>query len=138
LRRSPKFCLLEDHWQGDKLWEYKRRSMVRKKRYNENSFSHINLDDRQDEGVTVIYSNGDICGSDHSRRKTVVNFQCHVDSGLSSSNSLKRALDIFATESAIHSIDDSDDCTTIINVATPFACAVNKKFYSGKISLQFF
>jgi len=87
---------------------------------------------RQDEGVTVIYSNGDKCGNDHSKRKTIVNYQCQVNPLTKSSPQVghKREIDQFGIASLISSIDDSDDCTTIINIETPFACAVNKKFFS--------
>jgi len=81
---------------------------------------------KEDEGVTIIYSNGDVCGADGSKRKTIVQLQCYLHG-----NPLvkpKREVDPFAASSYISFLEQSDGCTTRLTVLTPFACATNKKY----------
>jgi len=80
--------------------------------------------EKPDEGVSIIYSNGDICGKDQSRRKTILNLECFIEL------SNQRQVNTLRTTNFISKIDDSDECTTIIDIKTPFGCAVNKKFFS--------
>jgi hypothetical protein len=79
---------------------------------------------KEDEGVIVIYSNGDVCGKDGSKRKTIVQLQCY----LHGNPHHKRDIDPFSVSSYISFLEQSDSCTTRLTVFTPFACAKNKKY----------
>jgi len=80
------------------------------------------VDPKQPEsGVSIVYSNGDVCGNHHGSifsRKTLVNLHCH---DFTSQGNLHKE------ESMITSIDDSDDCTTIVNISSSFACGTKIK-----------
>jgi len=72
--------------------------------------------DNEGDGVTIIYSHGDVCGNDNSHRKTVVQMECNPHSRLN-----KRELDNKVT-SFISSVTQWDACTTRMTVKTPYAC----------------
>jgi len=72
--------------------------------------------DNEDEGVTIIYSHGDFCGTDKSRRKTIVTLQCSLDQ-----------FDPFSAGSYISSVTD-DGCTARMVIFTPYACPTNANF----------
>jgi hypothetical protein len=81
---------------------------------------------REDEGVTIIYSHGDVCGADGSRRKTVVQLQCHYKTARAFNS---REIDHYSVPSYISSVSD-DGCTARMTVMTPFACPTNKNYTS--------
>jgi len=85
--------------------------------------------DEQYEGVAIMYSNGDVCGNDKSNRKTIVNLRCNSQPH---NNPVieERGVNTFMADSTVDSVDDSDDCTTVINVTTSFACPTNRNFIS--------
>jgi hypothetical protein len=64
------------------------------------------------KGVTILYSQGDICGPDQSRRKTVVHLNCQY---------------LDQINGRIESVDDTDDCETVINIPTSFACPADSR-----------
>jgi hypothetical protein len=82
--------------------------------------------EKEDEGVTIIYSNGEICGTDGSRRKTVVQLQCYLKSD-PSFETQNRQVDPYAVASFISSVIE-DGCTVRMIVMTPFACPSNKNY----------
>jgi len=84
-------------------------------------------DGQEDKGVIVIYSHGDVCGSDKSKRKTIVDLQCHIP-GMRVKPS--RSVDTSSSPSYISYVAQ-DGCTTRMTVLTPFACPTNKKFESA-------
>jgi len=86
--------------------------------------------ENEDEGVTVIYSNGEVCGADGSRRKTIVTLKCYLNNNPWSVADLQRRdIDPFSVPSYIESVTD-DGCTARLTVLTPFACATNKNYTS--------
>jgi len=82
---------------------------------------------KEDEGVTIIYSHGDVCGADGSRRKTVVQLQCYLQATVAFKSN---KIDTSSIQSYISSVSD-DGCTARMIVMTPFACPTNKNYSSS-------
>jgi hypothetical protein len=80
--------------------------------------------DKEDEGFTIIYTNGDVCGAgtNQNKRRTIVNLVCNINSNLAVAQS-----DPFITPSKIEKVEELDDCVSVLTVTSPFACATNRK-----------
>jgi len=76
------------------------------------------------QGVTIVYSQGDLCGSDNAARKTVVKLNCYISQN--GPIALKRQVDPFSSQTYISYVNDIDECATEIIVQTPFACPTNR------------
>jgi len=79
-------------------------------------------DDKEDEGFTIIYTDGDVCGTNQNKRRTIVNLICNINSNLVVPQS-----DPFITPSKIEKVEELDDCVSVLTVTSPFACATNRK-----------
>jgi len=76
-----------------------------------------------DSGVSIVYSQGDICGLDGTPRKTVVNLHCYLPQDAPMA---LRSVDPQSAYSYISRVDDIDECAVTMDVFTPLACPTNR------------
>jgi len=81
----------------------------------------------QSSGIVVIYSNGQLCGSDMKKMKTAVNLQCYIGGDALMSGDMKgRIVDPLLSLTYISSVDNSDECTLVMYVNSPLGCPINR------------